>query len=91
MSNLKPIKTIKSLTNDAITLVYIELYYRANNNINHITIIKKQKDLAEKIGINVRTLQRALKLLEDKNVISITKKGNDRIIKVISEEEKNED
>ena len=91
MSNLKPVKTIKNITKDATTLVYIELYYRANNNINNITVIKKQEDFAEKIGINVRTLQRTLKLLEDKNVIQITKKGNDKIIHVISEEEKNED
>lgn len=91
MSNLKPVKTIKNITKDATTLVYIEIYYRANNNINHITVIKNQEELAEKIGINVRTLQRALKLLENKNVIQIRKKGNNRIIKVISEEEKKED
>lgn len=82
----KPLNTIKKITNDATTLIYIELLYRSKYN-NMKVEIDKNTDYKKKykIDYDIRTIQRVLKYLEAQKIIKTYRINGTKIIEFLEQ------
>ena len=82
----KPLSTIKKITNDATTLIYIELLYRSKYN-NMKVEIDKNTDYKKKykIDYDIRTIQRVIKYLEAQKIIRTYRINGTKIIEFLEQ------